>query len=82
MKNNKWWLNLLVILGILSPMVFTLYYLLKFGVDVPFWDQWVYVPLIKAYYNGQDLISLIVQQENEHRLIFPKLFFFRISAIN
>lgn len=81
MKSNKQLLGVILVIGILIPIFLYLYYLLKFGVDVPFLDQWLFVPLLKAYYNHEGWFSMLFEQHNEHRLIFPRLIFLLLAKL-
>jgi hypothetical protein len=62
----------ILILTLLPPLILVVN-VAKYHVDVPFWDQWNFVPLLgKSYQEGvtfQDLWG----QHNEHRLLFPRL---------
>ena len=61
-----------MIIGIITPILLFLFYILKFGVDVPRWDEWNIAEILKAYYNKGDWLSMIFAQHNEHRIVFPR----------
>ena len=42
-------------------------------VDVPFGDQWDFVPLLEKSYSGPVTIGDLFAQHNEHRLFFPRI---------
>jgi len=73
MKISKQVVGLILIIGISAPIVFKLYYLSKFGVDMPTCDQWDFIPLLKAYYSHENWLPLLFNQVYEHRPVFPKL---------
>ncbi len=57
----------------LLPLFVLVLNIAEFYVDVPFWDQWNFVPLLgKSYEQGVTLTDLW-GQHNEHRLFFPRL---------
>lgn len=72
-------------LSISFPAIFLLYFLHKYAVDVPFWDQWWFLKNITASIDGTLKLSVLLQQFNEHRAFFPYLliiFLARISGWN
>ena len=81
MRNNKQLSGVILVIGILTPIFLYLYYLFKFGVDVPFLDQWLFVPLLKAYYSHENWLPMLFEQHNEHRLVFPRLVFLLLAKL-
>lgn len=75
MKNIKQLIIFLLILCILAPIIFNLYYLLTFGVDVPFWDQWETAIILKARHNNENWVPILFGQQNEHRFLCPRIIF-------
>ena len=71
---------LIVILCIL-PAFTGFLYVYFFGVNVPFWDQWEFIPLFEKInswtLNFQDLFS----QHNEHRIFFPRIIMLIIACV-
>lgn len=65
--------RVLTISLVIIPAFFALIYILKFGVNVLFWDQWEIVPLINDMLQGQLHIGQLFSQHNEHRIFFPRL---------
>jgi hypothetical protein len=65
--------GLIILILTLIPLLILAINVAKYHADVPFWDQWNFVPLLgKSYEEGitfQDLWG----QHNEHRLLFPRL---------
>src|SRR5689334_12373096 len=45
----------------------------KFAVNVPYGDEWVYVPLIAKMHAGQVTWRDVWAQHNEHRIGVPRL---------
>jgi len=50
-----------------------LVYIAVYGVNVPYWDDWEFVSLLKAYDAGDHWVAQLYAQHNEHRFLFPKL---------
>lgn len=66
---SRWYLWLLLLL---PPIILT-YLVTTRSVNVPFWDQWELVPIIKNMQEGHFYLHDFWQQHNEHRLLFPRL---------
>lgn len=62
----------LVAVVIILPALFTFYCVYKFGLRVPYYDQWAVVPLLEKMHSHTLTLSDLWRQHNEHRLIFPK----------
>ncbi len=45
----------------------------RYAVEVPFFDQWEFVPQLDRLFQGTLTFSDIWAQHNEHRIFFPKL---------
>jgi hypothetical protein len=73
MKNNLRFSNRWLWLIILLPPLALAILLLKFSVNVPFWDQWELVPIFRNVRNGHFYLNDFWQLHNEHRLLFPRL---------
>lgn len=43
------------------------------GVDLPYWDQWLVAPLIEALLEGRLDLADVWRQHNDHRVFFPRL---------
>ena len=48
-------------------------YIVTFGVNVPFMDEWGLAPLVVAAKRHEPLWAYLWGQNNEHRLVFPRL---------
>jgi hypothetical protein len=57
----------------LIPFAYLVALVAKYGVDVPFWDQWELVPLLEKSYQGTLSFRDLWVQQNAHRVFFPRL---------
>jgi hypothetical protein len=57
-------------------------FIARYGVNVPFWDQWELVPLLEKYENGTLGFSDVWAQHNEHRIVFPKLIMIGLARLS
>ena len=71
-------LPMFLLLFYLIPFAFLLWFVTSFGVNVPYADQWEMVPLFQNIISGKATFQLFFAQQNEHRILFPKLI---ISAL-
>jgi hypothetical protein len=62
----------LLILALL-PLFILVLNVAECHVDVPFWDQWNFVPLLSKSYEQGVTMADLWGQHNEHRLLFPRL---------
>jgi hypothetical protein len=67
---------------VFMPPIFMFFYILNYGVDVPFGDQWdtpgiTLIEFFQGTLNFQSLIS----QHNESRLFFPRLAFLGLAQL-
>ena len=53
----------------------------RFHVDVPFWDQWDFVPDLDRLFSGQLDLSFLFRQHNEHRMFFPRLIMLALARV-
>jgi hypothetical protein len=67
------WRRYSYILLTVVPLAYLLWVLVKYGVDVPVWDQWDLVPLLDKMYSGKLTLADVWAQHNEHRPMFPLL---------
>jgi hypothetical protein len=75
---------LLPLIFIVTPLIIEILYLNRFAVNVPFWDHWAFVSLLRALStkNSEWFLRLLWNQHNEHRLLFPRLVFLLLSKIS
>ncbi len=76
---KKWISVLLPSTLIVLPAVIELVYIQRFAVNVPFWDEWLFVPLLRTFRQHGDWLPLAWDALNEHRMLFPKLLFLALS---
>lgn len=64
----------------LFPPLCILYLITRYGVDVPFWDQWEFVPLLEKFRTGALSFHDLWAQHNEHRILFPRLIMLGLAS--
>lgn len=57
----------------LTPVILGLLYVILYGINVPYWDDWAIVPLFEKFHSGDLTLSDFFAQHNEHRLFFPRI---------
>lgn len=57
----------------LVPPIYLVYSLTQFAVDVPFYDQWQFVPQLEKSFQGTLTAADLWKPHNEHIIVFPKL---------
>lgn len=55
------------------PLVFLSVSIARYEVDVPFWDHWLFPPMLKESYEGTLSFESFWEQHNEHRPVFPRI---------
>ena len=65
--------RLAILILALLPLFILMIDVAKYHVDVPFWDQWNFVPLLGKSYEQRVTFQDLWGQHNEHRLLFPRL---------
>jgi len=63
----------LAVMLTLASLVFLITALVRFHVDVPFWDEWSLVPLLNKLYAGRLTFRDLIAQHNEHRPFFGRV---------
>lgn len=66
-------LRLGLVLLALSPAIFILSLVARYGVDIPYLDEWTFAPLLVKAHTHALTFSDLFAQHNEHRYVFPKL---------
>lgn len=56
----------------LVPLIYLILVVARFSVDVPFWDEWGFIPFLEKSYQGTLSFGDFWMQENEQRPLFPK----------
>lgn len=82
---KKWfravWPILLLALT-LVPLVILITQVSRYHVDVPFWDQWNFVPLLGKSFEGGISFADLWAPHNEHRLFFPRLIMLGLAHLS
>jgi len=55
--------------------------MLRFWIDVPYWDQWELVPLLEKMFGGTLTVGDLFAQQNEHRIFFPLLIMLGLARL-
>jgi hypothetical protein len=55
------------------PFAGVLAFVLALGVDIPYFDQWMFLPVIQSAFEGSLTWPALWEQHNEHRLLLPRL---------
>jgi hypothetical protein len=71
--NRKLFLFILFGLAIVIPPLLVILVILRFGVDVPYWDDWSFLYVLESIQQGKLTLSALMAQHNEHRILFPRL---------
>lgn len=57
----------------LPPLLWVVFAVVRYAVDVPFLDQWELVPFLEKSSQGQLTLGDLWAQHNEHRIFFPRM---------
>jgi hypothetical protein len=71
----------LLFLALVAPALLPFHFVYHFGVNVPFWDQWDFVPTLVSFQQGHLSLDALTAQHNEHRLFFPRLIMLGLAAL-
>jgi hypothetical protein len=71
--------TILVVLACSGPFVWLGALVLRLGVNVPFWDEWAFIPDLKKSAAGTLGVADFWRLHNEHRLFFPRLVFLPLA---
>ena len=75
---NRAWFALLILSTI--PAIVILVLILRYGVNVPYFDQWdCEGKLFKKFWEHQLTWGDFWEQHNEHRMFFPKLIYLALA---
>lgn len=55
--------------------------ILRYGVDVPYFDQWDMTPLFEKFSRGSLTLSDLFAQQNEYRQFFPNIIFVALGRL-
>lgn len=71
-RHSRKWIAL-AFLGAGVPLLFLVYLLHRYAVDVPAWDDWEMAPIITRAQTGQSFLPDLFRQQQEGRTVIPKL---------
>lgn len=69
-------------LVLLLPPLSCFLFVLRDGVDVPFWDQWALVDSLEKLAHGKLAFADLWQQHNEHRLLVPRVVMLFLASLS
>jgi hypothetical protein len=85
-RNEKKWFKavrpILLLALTLVPLIILITQVSRCHVDVPFWDQWNFVPLLGKSYEGGISFADLWAPHNEHRLFFPRLIMLGLAHLS
>lgn len=83
---EKKWFNsparILLLALTLVPLIVLIVAVIRYKVDVPFWDQWNFVPLLGKSFEGGISFEDLWAPHNEHRLFFPRLIMLGLAHLS
>jgi len=75
------WVRYLLLLALAFPAFLPFNFVYRFGVNLPYWDQWEFIPTLVSFHEGQLTLDALTAQHNEHRLFFPRLIMLGLAAL-
>ena len=63
----------ILVLLLLCPIISTLVYIARYGVNVPFLDDWLFIEFMQKYMSQGITLHDLFAQHNESRILFPRL---------
>jgi hypothetical protein len=70
-----------ILIGVFLPIFLAINLIKRCSINVPYWDQWEFVPLLGAFFEGKSWFHLLVDFHNEHKIIFPRIIFLASAMI-
>ena len=64
------------------PIACLVLVIIRYGVDIPYLDQWDFVPLLKKTFQGVFPLHDLWMLHNEHRLFFPQLIILALAHLS
>jgi hypothetical protein len=74
--------KLLIAIALTLPALFTFHYVWQFGLRIPYYDQWEFVPLLEKMHNHTLTLADVWRQHNEHRILFPKILMLVLARLS
>ena len=65
--------NLFYLALVLFPLVWLIFLIWRYHVDVLFWDEWNFVPFVDEFNQGTLSLRDLWSQIGEHRILFPRI---------
>jgi hypothetical protein len=63
------------------PFLILIWVVARYSINVPYLDQWDFIPLLDKMYQGQLTFHDLWMQFNEHRILFPKLIMLGLARL-
>lgn len=79
--SHNWLFRLSALTAVLLPAGMLARTILVYGVNVPYWDQWEVADLIVKAFDGTLSLRDLTVQQNESRLVFPRLLFIGLAYL-
>jgi hypothetical protein len=75
--------TLLPLALVILPLAIQFLYIRRYAVDVPWWDQWDFVQLLRVFSteDASGHLQALWDQHNEHRILFPRLIFLGLARL-
>jgi len=77
----KRYISTVIMLVALAPIVLISVMVVRYGVGVPFGDDWVMAKIFQSAHHGTLNLADFWQLHNEHRVFFPKLAMFGVALV-
>src|SRR5437764_7589691 len=81
LRLNHLSITLIASAATLLPIAFIVALIWRYGVNVPFWDEWSLIDLFEHAHAHKLSLADFLAQNNEHRLVFPKLIFLALEQL-
>jgi len=82
LNNNGHYIGKVIIYGlIIIPAIITLLFVIRNGVNAVVGDSWFFVRLFDKLYSGNLTIADMFAQQNEHRVMLPRVIMLTIGTI-
>jgi len=73
--------SILILLSVL-PLVVLVSRIHKYKVDVPYWDQWNFIPILEKAHEKTLTFKDLWEPHNEHRIVFPRIIMLILADIS
>jgi len=64
------------------PALTVFYFILKYHVNIPFWDEWEIVYFLEKFHQGTLTLADLWQKHNEHRTFFPQIIIIALARLS